>query len=659
MSGSSISKAWLWSVECSPLLNLFRWILNHRYPNRKAIVLLEAAELPTAVDELIRKTVKRSKLWANERAEIARELIAHTQDAIEAGRSSDEIASTFGNPKQIAKLMRRSMKRKRPLYWRVYRNMKRATWTMLLLLIVGYGSLAVRFYMGKPAIKRNYIAELNAQNDGYSEDQKAWSVYRSVDIEWQRLTYAAWQRQLEENPNLEEGAYRSTVLFPLYGYEPVHTDYSEAAAMVRLFEPQLVRLREAAYRPVCGMILSDKTERVEVEPGVWVTDPVASSSDPLFQRSLTSVLLPDLGLIRRYAMLLKSDAKLALEEGDWDRVHADISSALAMSRQVDSPGFLINHLVAIAILDEMSGTIESMITENPEAFTREHLIEFSHSLARNREQVAMTLDAETMFFDDILQRAYTDDGHGNGRLTRQGVQILLSEGIVNLDLDNDPMDLVHSLTGPITMIAIEDRLTQYHRQRAITERVFRALRDGPESLSRIIADGTQVELSNGGVLRSPVDLLMPAYGKAVQREFQSHMRTDAALTMLAIELFKREHGRYPEALDELVPQYLPVLPADHFNPGYPIQYLLDGGRYALYSAGTDGDLDGGRDSKPANGERFSLEKRYQYQTVTKEDGTVELVLGEDGKPALVNPDEPDSDWVIIDTRNLPKPSTGE
>jgi len=659
MSDSTLSKAWKWSVEVSPLLNALRWLRHMGYPNRKAFALLEAAGLPESVDVLIRKTVSKSKLWATERAEIARELIAHTHDAIEAGRTGEEIASTFGNPKRIAKLMRRSMKRKRPLYWRAYRNMKRATGAMALVLIVGYGSLAVRFFVGSPSIKRNFIAELNAQNEGYSEDEKAWSVYRSVDIEWQRLTYASWQQQLAENPDIVDRQYRSSVLFPLYGYDPVHTNYDEAAAILRAFEPQLVRLREAASRPVNGLMLSDQIETNEVEPGIWVTDPIVPSSDPRLQGTLTSVLLPELGLIRRYAMMLMADAELAVKEGDWDRAQADLIASLGMSRQVNRPGFLINHLVAIAIFNQTGSTLEEIIAEYPDAFSRDQLVELSHAFALNQSQVTMRLDAEMMFFDDILQRAYTDDGHGNGRLTRRGLRILLSDGYSNPKVNLDDQifeleDVVQSLTGPISMIAIEDRRSQYRRYRAVIDRVFKALREGPESLGEVVADGTHAELSNGRILRSPVDLLMPALSQAVAREFISQMLTDAAMTMLGIEVFKREHGDYPETLDELVPRYLPKLPADYFNPGHPIQYVIAGDGYLLYSAGTDGDLDGGVDLKPTNNEHYSLMKRFAYQTVTNENGIEEVARDEAGKPIMLNPTEPDSDWVLIDLRRLPE-----
>ena len=667
MSNSGLSKAWGWSVEASPLLNLCRRLRYMGYPNHKAFALLEAAGLPKPVDALIRKTVSKSKLWASERAEIARELIAHAQDAIEAGRTGEEIVESFGDPKRIAKLMRRSMKRKRPLYWRAYRNMKRATVAMGLVLIVGYGSLAARFYMGTPSINRNIIAELNAQNDGYSEDQKAWSVYRSVDIEWQRLTLAAWDiHQGTDGHTGTENAYRNSWLSELVSLERNDQQFIEGAQSIRAFEPHLAKIREAAHRPVSGMLFSDQQETVEIEPGIYATDPIEPSADPSMQETLAYVLLPDLGMIRRFSHLLKFDTELAIVEGDYQRASGNLSAILGLSRQVNKAGFLINHLVAIAIIDDLSSSLKSLLNDNPNVLTTGQLIELSHRLAMTKSQVQMELDGEAMFFDDVLQRAYTDAGDGNGRITRQGMEMLAGDWVLSGNLDaDDPMQingLVKSLAGPISMVVMEDRQTQHRRYQAMMQTIYRTLRDGPEALGGVQV--ASMEFSDqSSIPQTPIDMLMPAYGRAVEREFLSHMRVDATLAMLAIEIFKREHGDYPETLEELVPRYLPELPADYFNPGYSIQYVIVGDGYLLYSAGTDGDLDGGVDLKPSNNKQYSLMKRFGVKTEMNAKGSMEVVRDAQGDPVLRNPTEPDSDWNLIDLRRLtetvPEPITGE
>ncbi|GMU84305.1 MAG: hypothetical protein AMXMBFR47_41750 [Planctomycetota bacterium] len=67
-----------------------------------------------------------------------------------------------------------------------------------------------------------------------------------------------------------------------------------------------------------------------------------------------------------------------------------------------------------------------------------------------------------------------------------------------------------------------------------------------------------------------------------------------AATALAIRLFQVDHGRRPEHLAELIPDYLPAVPIDPFrSDSGPIGYRLEKGRSRLYSVGSDGKDDGG------------------------------------------------------------------
>jgi hypothetical protein len=60
---------------------------------------------------------------------------------------------------------------------------------------------------------------------------------------------------------------------------------------------------------------------------------------------------------------------------------------------------------------------------------------------------------------------------------------------------------------------------------------------------------------------------------------------------LAARLFVLDYGRYPTALADLLPRYLPSIPEDPYAPdGKPLGYLLaaDGKRPIVYSVGPDG-----------------------------------------------------------------------
>jgi hypothetical protein len=75
---------------------------------------------------------------------------------------------------------------------------------------------------------------------------------------------------------------------------------------------------------------------------------------------------------------------------------------------------------------------------------------------------------------------------------------------------------------------------------------------------------------------------------------------DGVTVGLALELFRRRHGRYPGTLGELVPDLLPALPLDRID-GQPLRYRLIDGRPLIYSVGVDRQDDGGRLAVDAKG----------------------------------------------------------
>ncbi len=78
---------------------------------------------------------------------------------------------------------------------------------------------------------------------------------------------------------------------------------------------------------------------------------------------------------------------------------------------------------------------------------------------------------------------------------------------------------------------------------------------------------------------------------AMDREAE---RDRVLLAVFALELFSREHGHYPEKLDELVPDFLLAVPEDtHAPPKTPLRYRREGDGALIYSVGDNGTDDGG------------------------------------------------------------------
>jgi hypothetical protein len=71
--------------------------------------------------------------------------------------------------------------------------------------------------------------------------------------------------------------------------------------------------------------------------------------------------------------------------------------------------------------------------------------------------------------------------------------------------------------------------------------------------------------------------------------YDGMLRTD-----LSIRLFEHDHGRLPETLNELVPDYLPAVPLDLLAKSRePLRYCRDGDNFSVYSVGKDGADNGG------------------------------------------------------------------
>lgn len=88
--------------------------------------------------------------------------------------------------------------------------------------------------------------------------------------------------------------------------------------------------------------------------------------------------------------------------------------------------------------------------------------------------------------------------------------------------------------------------------------------------------------------------LLPSYERAITLTFRAIATRRMAATALAIRLYETDYGARPDRLDDLVPEYLPAVPADPFAAdNRPLGYLPDAPRALLYSVGENGMDEGG------------------------------------------------------------------
>ncbi len=89
-------------------------------------------------------------------------------------------------------------------------------------------------------------------------------------------------------------------------------------------------------------------------------------------------------------------------------------------------------------------------------------------------------------------------------------------------------------------------------------------------------------------------LFMSSFGRAIELHFRTLAMRRMAAVALAIRLYELDHGRRPASLEDLVPDYIEVLPVDPFAADErTFGYLPDIASPILYSVNSNGIDEGG------------------------------------------------------------------
>ena len=569
---------------------------------------LAAANVPAEAREIIARVVKRTRLRRLEKAAVANELIAHFLDGLAGGAAVGQIISTFGDERQSAKLIRRAMIRKRPLAWHVWRWSCRG----FAALVALYAVMAIPFFFSHPSPSVDYLAQLNQSQAGLAESDRAWPIYEKAVL------------ALRDQPPIEG---EETKQFPAWLGGPLaDQDSSAAVDWLRRHAVDVEEIRRGTEKPALGFVLGPEGS-INDDP-LWPG--MGSRSKEKFEKNpmLINVLLPQLNYVRVLANVLGADARLARREHDTGRSDRDIHAALNLAGQIRrNDGLVITGLVAIGVDSLALDMLDRALATDPRALSGEELIRLAHQLSGPQSAADfISLDAERMIFEDVIQRVYSDDGHGDGHITARGFGIsmllLQSEGGATAGA-NPKAVIVAYLAGPAMVVSSASRqelLAKYNQMMDAQEGMLRVSIRNTDT--RSLSDMKQ---SLGGPVSATLRYgILPTmfftFG-AAERSAERYLgRRDGIVTAIALELYRRQHGDYPKRLDELTPLLLPAVPADRIT-GDPIKYRLVNGHPLLYSVGDDRQDDGGVPPMTADGPDYSGAARWPLpgQTVTRGD----------------------------------------
>lgn len=607
----------------TPLRDAFRGRLTGRLDIAGACA---RASLPDMLTRKVLHTVRATRLWRVEKAEVGAELIAHFRDGLDSGRTPDELIASFGDPAVAARLIRQTKKHARPFPWKVWLLAWKSVGAILLLCVVAYAFLFVRFHWGRTVLTTNSLAKLNEPVHAIPTDERAWTRYKAAILASSRLPdefsdpLAQWPLVPKDSP-----------------FRPAALAYLNQNAAA------LEQLHAAAAMPHLGYLLADYVR--PDDPWYDPAQPQPSWHRPEWKDNppLIGVLLPSLGEFRRFAHVLMFDSLLAREAGDASRLGRNIQTTIAMAEHTRDLPFIISDLVALALMARACDEVNATLHETPDLLSDEQLIALAHTLSAFPKDHApiIRFESEALGFEDVLQRVYTDDGRGNGHVSVAGNRLM------QLLNPSHESTLGEAALGPVATAIMADRASMKREYEEILSAAVTAARtpmwqwtSDPDS----IFESREKDL----VWRHRYALIgdmMSAVGRTSLAQHRFTQTRGATLTTIALTLAKRRTGAYPTSLEALTPELLPAIPPDIFD-GRPIRYALVDGSPVVYSIGVDRKDDGGRRAgNPYSG---------QISDWKSPEDAASMLSSSIGRDVI------DGDWVLFPPLPpMPPPSDGD
>jgi hypothetical protein len=558
MNDQAMESSLFRKLRFTPITDLFRGRLSARLDWAGVI---RSSSLPADLKHLVTQLTRRTRLWREERVDVANELIAHFTDGLAAGETESTLVQAFGNERVAARMIRRAKLRNRPLWWQIGRVCR---WMMIALLVF-YALLSVYFFIGRPTVGVDYLAIINKPILATAESDRAWPLYRRAVLGMDDA--AKWRE--------------------VFNYDMDRKHWPLIKAWLLVHKEQIDLAREGTSKPYLGNILS-LSDDPELNP-----DPKKAVGPFNEGGPLISIRLP-LNVTREMAELLTYDSKLAATQGDGTRCVQDISAVIHLANQVHRhDGFLITGLISNSIFWSAVDQTQRILHQDPSVFSDAQLQALAHELAGPKVAADfLNVADERLSMLDIIQRVYTDDGHADGRMTPAGIRLLSMFPSAAVPTEHG----AEKALGPVTILVIASRKelqTEYDRGwNAFDSAAHRPLRE--VDINALEAPAALYRNSRFAVAKyALLGAFAPAMLSPLVRAEKCLGERDGTEVGLALELYRRHHGEYPKDLSALVPSMLPEIPADRIT-GEPVHYRLVDGKPLIYSVGADRVDDGGQ-----------------------------------------------------------------
>jgi len=299
-----------------------------------------------------------------------------------------------------------------------------------------------------------------------------------------------------------------------------------------------------------------------------------------------AALLPHLPEMKKEIQNFQIEALVAIERGNADGAIDALQQSVALGRVAAKEPCLIGQLVGIWCYQVVLNGTERLLTRKalstPQLQKVERLIDnmripggFSHSLVTERVASLSAFDLSPEAVAVLIGEPEEDTSEASKRRYQIGLGLLKVTGIK----DADRRFLLETMESAISL-AKRDNSAALNQ----TETLFQ----------NVQAEASQFPPKVYSAM------LLPSLGKGAVKFASFEARCRAARVAVAVERYRLTHSqRFPAALDELVPQFLPGIPIDPFS-GKPIRYKQLPTGFVVYSVGVDRVDDAGTE-RPARG----------------------------------------------------------
>jgi hypothetical protein len=301
-------------------------------------------------------------------------------------------------------------------------------------------------------------------------------------------------------------------------------------------------------------------------------------------------LMPEIGMYRVLTRYSDARMRLAGEQGDPAGAARALEHMMAIARIASQDPFIISHMVSAAVSRRAMEALRAHLMERQLGAAEIRLLQEALEGQRAWQPIRLAVQGAELLELDTLRMIYDD----TARTPSQWMLTLQGTG-------GDPPSRLSAWAGVKVKGGMPSREEAIASTRQVHGMILAAAQ-GPRH--EMLAAMQQVEDHLAQL--SPRESLSPLLSMPPSRAAMSALLADAVVDgmrlMLSVEAYRAERGEYPEDLAALVPMYIAELPLDPFT-GAPYLYrrLAPGedehGRgYLLYSAGPDGQDDGGRNS---------------------------------------------------------------